>query len=155
MLSCSIWFPAPILWMGGGDWVSRHHHYRTHDLRSGSQDHHPSKGSVQKTIRCNSTSNAPDDGRYVSETCRVKNTSIKLPSCIKLAFHFISRGTCTVKQPTTNKHDLNLYVHLSNTNTKQHLCSMVFTVRKLCQLMKCTWFKTTDILRVHRPIKYK
>jgi len=24
------------------------------------------------------------------ETCRAKNTSIKLPSCIKLAFHFIS-----------------------------------------------------------------
>ena len=32
-------------------------------LRSGSQDHHPSKNSVQKTICCNSTSNAPDDGR--------------------------------------------------------------------------------------------
>ena len=31
--------------------------------RSGSQDHHPSKNSVRKTIRCNSTSNAPDDGR--------------------------------------------------------------------------------------------
>ena len=31
--------------------------------RSGCQDHHPSKNSVQKTIRCNSTSNAPDDGR--------------------------------------------------------------------------------------------
>jgi len=29
---------------------------------SGSQDHHPSKTSVQKTIYCNSTSNAPDDG---------------------------------------------------------------------------------------------
>jgi len=27
---------------------------------------------------------------YVPKTCRVKNTSIKLPSCIKLAFHFIS-----------------------------------------------------------------
>ena len=25
--------------------------------------HHPSKHSVQKTICCNSTSNAPDDGR--------------------------------------------------------------------------------------------
>jgi len=34
-----------------------------HDLRSGSQDHLPSKSSVQKTICCNSTSNAPDDGR--------------------------------------------------------------------------------------------
>jgi len=29
---------------------------------NGSQDHHPSKNSVQKTICCNSTSNAPDDG---------------------------------------------------------------------------------------------
>ena len=36
--------------------------HRTHDLRSGSQDHHPSKNSVQKTICCNSTSNVPDDG---------------------------------------------------------------------------------------------
>ena len=26
----------------------------------------------------------------VHGTCRAKNTSIKLPSCIKLAFHFIS-----------------------------------------------------------------
>jgi len=33
------------------------------NLRSGSQDHHPSKNSVQKTICCNSTSNAPDDVR--------------------------------------------------------------------------------------------
>ena len=27
-----------------------------------SQDHHPSKNSVQKTVCCNSTSNASDDG---------------------------------------------------------------------------------------------
>ena len=39
-----------------------HHTHHTHDLSSGSQDHHPSKTSVQKTICCNSTSNAPDDG---------------------------------------------------------------------------------------------
>ena len=42
---------------------ARHQPRRTRDLRSGSQDHHPSKNSVQKTICCNSTSNAPDDGR--------------------------------------------------------------------------------------------
>jgi len=36
--------------------------HQTHDLRSGSQDHHPSRNSVQKTICCNSTCNAPDDG---------------------------------------------------------------------------------------------
>jgi len=68
MLSCSIWFSAPSFWKGGGlvgrvygaD-GARHHPHRTHDLRTGSQDHHPSKNSVQKTICCNSTSNAPDD----------------------------------------------------------------------------------------------
>jgi len=34
-----------------------------HDLCIDFQDHHPSQNSVQKTICCNSTSNAPDDGR--------------------------------------------------------------------------------------------
>jgi len=71
MLSCSIWFSAPSFWMVGGlerrcvgaDGVARHHPHCTHDLRSVSQDHQPSKNSVQKTICCNSTSNAPDDGR--------------------------------------------------------------------------------------------
>jgi len=42
---------------------ARHHPDRKHDLRSGSQDHHPSKNSAQKTVCCNSKSNAPDDGR--------------------------------------------------------------------------------------------
>ena len=78
MLSCSIWFSAPSFLMGGGlesrcvgrvydadvaVRLARQHPHRTHDLRSGSQDHHPSKNSVQKTKCCNSTSNAPDDGR--------------------------------------------------------------------------------------------
>jgi len=74
MLSCSIWFSAPSFWMGGGlesscvgrvygaDGAVQHPH-RTHDLRSGSQDHHPSKNSAQKTICCNVTSSAPDGGR--------------------------------------------------------------------------------------------
>jgi len=77
MLSCSIRFSAPSFRMGGGlenrcvgrvygadcvVRVARHHPHRTHDLRGGSQDHHPSKYSVQKTICCNSTSNVPDDG---------------------------------------------------------------------------------------------
>jgi len=74
MLSYSLWFSAPSFWMGGGlesrcvgrvygvDGTARHHPHRTHDLSSGSQDHHPSKNSVQKTICYNSTSNAPDDG---------------------------------------------------------------------------------------------
>jgi len=68
MLSCSIWFSAPSFWMGGGlesCCVGRVYGAdgAVRDLRSISQDHHPSKNSVQKTICCNSKSNAPDDGR--------------------------------------------------------------------------------------------
>ena len=74
MLSCSIWFSAPNFWMGGGlesssvgrvcgaDGAVRLTPHRTHDLRSGSQDHRPSKNLVQKTICYNSVSNAPVDG---------------------------------------------------------------------------------------------
>jgi len=43
--------------------LARRHPHRTHDLRSGSQDHHPSNDSVQKIICCNSTSNTPGDAR--------------------------------------------------------------------------------------------
>ena len=76
MFSCSILFSTPSFWMGGGlesrcvgrvysadGAVGRQYPHRKHDIRSSSQDHHPSKTSVQKTICCNSTSNAPDDGR--------------------------------------------------------------------------------------------
>ena len=88
MLSCSIWFSAPSFWMGGGPesrCVDRvcgadgfvHHPHRTNDLRSSSQEDHPSKNSVQKTICRNSTSNAPDDWhmypKYVDLRIHKKN----------------------------------------------------------------------------------
>jgi len=41
---------------------------------------------------------------YVPETCRAKNTLIKFPCCIKLAFQVISWGRCIFKQPS---HDNN------------------------------------------------
>ena len=78
MLIYIVWFSAPNFWIGGGlesrcvgrvygadgaVRVARHHPHHKHDLRSGSQDHQPSKNSVQKTICCNSISNAPNDGR--------------------------------------------------------------------------------------------
>ena len=67
MLGCSIWFSAPSFWMSGGlesCCVGRVYGAEgAVRLRSGSQDHHPSKNSVQKSICYNSTSNAPDDGR--------------------------------------------------------------------------------------------
>jgi len=56
----------------GADGAARYNPHRTHDLRSGSQDHHSSKNSVQKTICCNSTSNAPDDGRMYPKHVEVR-----------------------------------------------------------------------------------
>ena len=51
MLCCSIWFSATSFWMGGG-------------LESYSVGRVcGADGAVQKTVCCNSTSNAPDDGR--------------------------------------------------------------------------------------------
>jgi len=49
---------------------------------------------LQLNIQCSSW------WAYAPQTCRAKNTSIKLPSCIKLAFYFISWGRCTVRQPS-------------------------------------------------------
>jgi len=72
MLSCSIWFSAPSFWMVSGlesRCVGRVYgaddavHGTIRTVHSGSQNHQPSKNSVQKTVCCNSTSNAPDDGR--------------------------------------------------------------------------------------------
>jgi len=67
MLSCSIWFSAQSFWMGGS--LESRCVGRVYGADGvvhctiRSQDHHPSKNSVQKTICCNSTSSAPDDGR--------------------------------------------------------------------------------------------
>jgi len=59
MLSYSIWFSAPSFWTGGGLEI------RCVGRVYGADGavRHPSKNSVQKTICCNSRSNAPDDGR--------------------------------------------------------------------------------------------
>ena len=51
----------------GADGAVRYNPHCTHDLSSDSQDHHPSKNSVQKTICFNSTSNSPDDGRMYTK----------------------------------------------------------------------------------------
>jgi len=83
MLSCSVWFSAPSFWMDSGfksRCHARHHTHPTHDIRSGSQDHHPSKNSVQKTIRCSSASNAPDDGRMYPKHIELKIHELNLPS---------------------------------------------------------------------------
>ena len=105
MLSCSIWFSALSFWMGGGlesRCVGRvravHHPHRTHDLRSGSQDHHPSKTSVQKTICCNSTSNAPDDGRTYPKHVELRIHQYNY--LVAASWHFtLFREETTLKTP--------------------------------------------------------
>jgi hypothetical protein len=82
MLSCSIWFSAPSFWMGGG--LDSRCVGRVCDA----------DGAVLLNIQCSWW------WAYVPETYRAKNTSIKLPCCIKLAFQIISWGRCTVKQPS-------------------------------------------------------
>jgi len=66
MLSCSIWFSAPSFWICGG-------------LESRCVGRGYGADGTIRTVKT-----------YVPETCRAKNTSIKLLICIKLAFHFIS-----------------------------------------------------------------
>ena len=76
MLSWSIWFSAPSFWMGGdlesrcvgrvyGADVVVHGNIRTVHTRPTQRLSIPPpiQISVQKTICCNSTSNAPDDER--------------------------------------------------------------------------------------------
>jgi len=41
-------------------------------VHNGSQDHHLSKKSVQKTVCCNSTSNAPDGGRMYPKYVKLR-----------------------------------------------------------------------------------
>ena len=76
--------------------VARHHPHRTHDLRSGSQDHHPSKNSMQKTICYNSTSNAPDDGRMYPKHVELR---ITLLHQVGIPHYFMKKmhGQTTIK----------------------------------------------------------
>ena len=121
----------------------------THDLRSGSQDHQPSKNSVQKTIRCNSISNGPDDGRYVPETCRAKNAFMKLPCCINLVFQVISTLSvymwCWTSRTQSKilaqliQWNGNVSNHIGNLllNWKFTHAQQVFGVAYECSRMKC------------------
>ena len=112
MLCCSIWFSAPSLWMGGGiesrclgRVYGAYGALRRHNIRTV----HTTYAAVLKTTthpktRCRNhmlqlNIHCSWWWAYVPETCRAKNTLIKLPCCIKLAFQVISRGRCTVKQP--------------------------------------------------------
>ena len=54
---------------------------------------------MQKTICCNLTSSARDDGRMRPKHVELNNFN-KLHCCMKLSFHFISWWRCTVKQPS-------------------------------------------------------
>jgi len=81
------WFSAPSFWMGGGL------ESRCVGCVYGTDG--AVHGTTHPKARCRKPYAATQHLMllmmgYVPETCRAKNTSIKLPSCIKLAFHFIS-----------------------------------------------------------------
>ena len=95
MLSCSIWFSAPSLWMGGAfESCCIARVYSTictvNTIYAATL-----KTTTHPKTRCRKPYAATQHLMLlmmgVPETCRAKNTSIKLPNCIKLAFHFISQ----------------------------------------------------------------
>ena len=67
MLSCSIWLSAPSFWMGGD--LAVHGTIRTvHTTYAACRKPYAAENRMlQKTICCNSTSNAPDDGRMYAK----------------------------------------------------------------------------------------
>ena len=89
MLSCSIWFSAPNFWMGGGldsRCVGRVYGaagavHTTYAAALKTTTHL----QTRKTICCNLTSSAPDDGRMYP-----KHVELRKHCCIKMVFHFIS-----------------------------------------------------------------
>ena len=111
MVSCRIWFSAPSFWMGGGlesrcvgrvygaDVAVRHTpHTRPAQRLSrpppiqklGAENH-----ILQINIWCSWW------WAYVHETCRARNTLIKLPCCVRLAFQIMSWGRCAFKQTSS------------------------------------------------------
>jgi len=136
MLSCSIWFCAPSFWMGGGLEIRCVGHVYGADgalwqrlsrpppiQKLGAENH-----MLQLNIQCSWW------WAYVPETCRAKNASIKLPCCIKLAFHFISRvwkfarmfyNHLSMKE---SLHLLNSFLELNDTADIYKTGGMILTV---------------------------
>jgi len=90
-------------WVGrvSGLEVARHLPNRTHDLRSGSQDHHPSTNSVQEIICCNLASSASDDGRMRPKHVELKKLQqITLLHEVGISFYFTMKmhGQTTLKK---------------------------------------------------------
>ena len=73
---------------------------------------------------------------YVPETCRAKNTSIKLPCCIKLTFHIISAGFITAPLNTAK-----LYREVKKKKNPQ---SKIKPTNKIAW-HRVVWHKTTDV----------
>jgi len=80
--------------------------------RKGSQDHQPSKNSVQKTISCNSTSNALVDGRIYPKHVELRIHQYKY--LVVSSWHFTLFHS-------TSKHNINycnLYSFIREIHTK-------------------------------------
>ena len=93
MLSCSLWFSASSFWMGGG--LESRCVGRVYGANGAVRLSRLSMSTTHPETRCRKPYAATQHlmllmRAYVPETCRAKNTAIKLSCCIKLAFHFIS-----------------------------------------------------------------
>ena len=108
-----------------GSQCARRHPHRTHDLRSGSHDHHPSKNSVYKTICCNSTSNAPDDGRMYPKHVALRiHQYITLLHQVGVSLYFMME----IHRQTTLKYWILSHFPVTEENTLQQLwdiCSFI------------------------------
>ena len=69
---------------------------------------------------------------YVPKTCQAKNILKKLPSCIKLAFHFISRGRCTVKQPSSTHGIYMNQLYYTTYHVLQAVLNVTFCNSQIC-----------------------
>ena len=110
----------------------------------------PLRGSC---VRCGHHPHA-----YAPETCRAKNTSIKLPCCIKLAFNIISWARCAVKQPS-NLFVAYIYCVSPTCFWVQHTI-IRGTVSPLLRVQRTEYFKTTDaqqawLINNYKNAKYK
>jgi hypothetical protein len=138
-----------VFWMG--PCCARHHQYDTLDLLSDSQDHHPPTNSVQKTICCNSTSNALDDERM-----RPKHVELRIHQynyLVASSWHFT---LFHVEDARSNNPQISSEVTL-NCRTK-HLVAVTYYISTLNEtrvssLLRLMWMcSITSNVTFHPPL---
>jgi len=130
--------------------VAVQHSHRTHDLsrppptqKLGAEIH-----MLQLNIQCSWW------WTYVPETCRTKNTLIKLPCCIKLAFQIISKLTNADRYLCSVALNFEIFPMSARKNNscshlavlQHHLCAFA---KQLAQNSLLRYLQSINISRVH------